>query len=121
LHLVYAASLSDPPTTSIVGAAVNWIESVLLGSVGMTIAVIAVASIGFLMLAGRVPLRHGLTVVAGCFLLFGSPAIVAGLRSTVEGSTEGAGSLAQAPIAPSPLENVTATADPYAGASVPVR
>jgi type IV secretory pathway VirB2 component (pilin) len=42
-----------------------WLQGTLLGTVATTIAVIAVASMGFLMLAGRIDWRRGVTVVVG--------------------------------------------------------
>ena len=35
----------------------------------------------FLMLTGRMDWRRGLTVVVGCFVIFGAVSIVAGIRS----------------------------------------
>jgi type IV secretion system protein VirB2 len=43
-------------------------------------AVIAIASVGFMMLTGRMDWRYGATVIMGCFILFGAGAIVAGIR-----------------------------------------
>ena len=43
---------------------------------------IAVAMVGFMMLTGRMNWRFGATVIVGCFVLFGSAAIVSGIRST---------------------------------------
>ena len=62
-------------------AAVNWIEGTLLGNVATSVAVIAVAITGFMMLSGRVNWRHGITVIIGCFIIFGAAAIVAGIQS----------------------------------------
>ncbi len=36
---------------------------------------IALAGIGFVMLAGRVDLRRGATVILGCFILFAAPSM----------------------------------------------
>ena len=60
--------------------AISWVQDVLLGTVATSVAVIAVAAIGFGMLTGRINIRHGVTVVMGCFILFGASSIVAGLR-----------------------------------------
>jgi type IV secretion system protein VirB2 len=46
------------------------------------VAVIAVASVGFLMLTGRINWRYGATVILGCFILFGAASIVGGIQST---------------------------------------
>jgi type IV secretory pathway VirB2 component (pilin) len=47
--------------------------------------VIAVAVVGFMMLTGRIEWRRGLTVVIGCFIIFGAVAIVSGIRSLAGG------------------------------------
>ena len=78
----YSYSLTDPPGSSVLVAAVSWLEGTLLGTVATTVAVIAIASIGLMMLTGRMNLRHGIVVVLGCFILFGSAAIVSGIQST---------------------------------------
>jgi type IV secretory pathway VirB2 component (pilin) len=118
-------SLADPPGASVIAASLSWLQATLLGTVATTIAILAVASVGLMMLAGRVNVRYGLTVIAGCFILFGAASIVAGIRSFVAG-----GDLANASppaVAPSPFASLpppaapTANNDPYAGASVPTR
>jgi type IV secretion system protein VirB2 len=53
----------------------------LLGNIATSVAVIAVAITGFMMLSGRVNWRHGITVIIGCFIIFGAAAIVAGIQS----------------------------------------
>lgn len=52
-----------------------------MGTVATVVAVIAVASVGFMMLTGRISWRHGATVILGCFILFGAASIVAGIQS----------------------------------------
>jgi type IV secretion system protein VirB2 len=44
--------------------------------------VIAVASVGFMMLTGRMNWRYGAVVILGCFILFGAASIVAGIQAT---------------------------------------
>jgi type IV secretory pathway VirB2 component (pilin) len=56
--------------------------SVLSRSNGAFTGDIAVASVGFLMLTGRINWRCGATVIIGCFILFGTASIVAGIQST---------------------------------------
>lgn len=124
----YAPSLADPPGASPLVAAVDWLEGTLLGTIATAIAVIAVASVGIMMFSGRVPARRGLMVVLGCFILFGAPAIAAGIQSFLAGSG-GQPALAPVPAAPAPPPPVApapppyppANRDPYAGASVPPR
>ena len=63
----------------------GWLQGTLLGTVATVAAVIAVAAVGFMMLTGRLDWRRGLTVVVGCFIIFGAGAIVAGLRQASGG------------------------------------
>lgn len=75
-------SFADPQGSGPIIHAVNWLQGTLLGTVATVAAVIAVASVGFLMLTGRMNWRYGATVILGCFILFGAAAIVAGIQST---------------------------------------
>lgn len=118
-------SLADPAGSGVLLAAVAWLQNTVLGTAATAVAVIAVAFVGLAMLNGRLSVRHGVTVVLGCFILFGAPAIVAGIRSFV-----GGGDLAGGPNPPEPpLPAIAAPPpiaapagnDPYAGASVPTR
>lgn len=73
---------SDPAGSGVLVSAVRWLQGTLLGTVATVVAVIAVASVGFLMLTGRINWRYGATVILGCFVLFGAASIVAGIQST---------------------------------------
>jgi type IV secretion system protein VirB2 len=75
-------SYSDPAGSGVLVSAVNWLQGTLLGTIATVAAVIAVAAVGFMMLTGRINWRHGITVVLGCFILFGAASIVAGIHST---------------------------------------
>ena len=75
----------DPQGSGPIVNAVHWIQGTLLGTVATVVAVIAVASIGFLMLTGRMNWRYGATVILGCFILFGAASIVAGIQSASAG------------------------------------
>jgi type IV secretory pathway VirB2 component (pilin) len=75
----------DPAGSSPLVAAMEWIQGTLLGNVATAAAVIAVAVVGFMMLTGRIDWRRGLTVVIGCFIIFGAVAIVSGIRSLAGG------------------------------------
>ena len=75
-------SLQDPAGSGPLTAAMHWLEGTLLGTVATVVAVIAVASVGFMMLTGRLNWRFGATVILGCFILFGAASIVAGIHST---------------------------------------
>ena len=73
---------ADPQGSSVIVSAVRWLEGTLLGTIATVVAVIAVASVGLLMLTGRINWRYGATVILGCFILFGAASIVAGIQST---------------------------------------
>lgn len=126
-HASVSASLADPPGSSVLVAAVMWLQETLLGTVATTVAIIAVASVGLMMLTGRVNVRYGLTVILGSFILFGATTIVAGIQSSLAGGDLGAASyapppaLAAPPAPPSMPPPPPANNDPYAGASVPAR
>ena len=78
----WAQELSDPAGSGVIVAAVRWLEGTLLGTIATVVAVIAVASVGFLMLTGRINWRYGAVVILGCFILFGAASIVAGIQQT---------------------------------------
>jgi type IV secretion system protein VirB2 len=75
-------SYSDPAGSGVLVSAVNWLQGTLLGTIATVVAVIAVATVGFMMLTGRINWRYGVTVILGCFILFGASSIVAGIHST---------------------------------------
>lgn len=72
----------DPAGSGPIVGAMHWLQGTLLGTVATVAAVIAVAVVGFMMLTGRMNWRYGLTVILGCFILFGAASIVAGIQST---------------------------------------
>lgn len=75
-------SYSDPAGSGVLVSAVNWLQGTLLGTIATVAAAIAIAAVGFMMLTGRINWRYGVTVVLGCFILFGAASIVAGIHST---------------------------------------
>jgi type IV secretion system protein VirB2 len=77
-----AAQSADPQGSGPIVSALTWLQGTLLGNVATAVAVIAVAMVGFMMLTGRMNWRFGGTVIVGCFVLFGSAAIVSGIRAT---------------------------------------
>ena len=106
-----------------VGSALHWIEGTILGSVATAVAVIAVASIGFLMLTGRIELRRAAQVILGCFIVLGASSIAAGLRTA--GSAAGTGpsvedvmTETQLPSLPAYPDSPARQYDPYAGAAL---
>ena len=76
----------DPQGSGAITGALGWIQGTLLGSVATAVAVIAVASVGLLMLTGRMNWRFGATVVIGLVILFGAGAIVGGIRAVATGA-----------------------------------
>lgn len=102
---------------SAIAEAVGWINGVLLGSLAVGLCVLAVALVGLLMLSGRLPVRQGLRVILGCFILLGAPVIAAGIAGAwQQGSPTPPAPLAisEQPRADLPPANY----DPYAGASL---
>jgi type IV secretory pathway VirB2 component (pilin) len=75
---------ADPAGSGPIVAALGWLQGTLLGNVATSVAVIAVAMVGFMMLTGRMNWRFGATVIVGCFVLFGAGAIVSGIQSTAQ-------------------------------------
>ena len=76
------AYAGDPAGSGPIVGAIRWIQGTLLGTVATVVAVVAVASIGFMMLTGRMNWRYGATVILGAFILFGAASIVAGIQSS---------------------------------------
>jgi type IV secretion system protein VirB2 len=115
----YSASLADPSGSGALVAAVGWLQGTMLGTVATSVAVIAVAAVGALMLGGRIDWRRGTTVIAGCFVLFGATSIVAGVQG-VTGSPVAAPYVPADTPPPMPVRTPVPAApyDPYAGASV---
>lgn len=107
-------------------AAVTWVQDIILGSVATTVAVIAIAAIGLLMLTGRLPVRRGITVLFGCFILFGAASIAAGLRGASAAIPDaGAPAPGSQPIMMPGIEPALIappaapiSEDPYAGAAI---
>jgi type IV secretory pathway VirB2 component (pilin) len=77
-----AFAQANPQGSGPIVSALSWLQGTLLGNVATSVAVIAVAMVGFMMLTGRLNWRLGATVIIGCFILFGSAAIVSGIQST---------------------------------------
>ena len=78
----FAQGYADPAGSGPIVGALAWLQGTLLGTVATVAAIIAVASVGFLMLTGRMNWRYGATVILGCFILFGAASIVGGIQST---------------------------------------
>ena len=114
-----SVSLADPAGASPLIAAMLWLQNTVVGTIALTVAIIAVASVGFMMLSGRVNIRYGATVIIGCFVLFGASSIVAGIQSAIGGERAGSPDTipeTAAVVVPPPAPR---NSDPYAGASLP--
>jgi type IV secretion system protein VirB2 len=83
--MIMAQANLDPAGSNVILGAVNWVQGTLLGTVATSVAVIAVAGCGFMMLTGRMNWRHGGMVILGCFVLFGAAAIVGGIQGAARG------------------------------------
>lgn len=57
--LALAQAAGDPQGSSPIVGALAWLQGTLLGTVATTVAVMAVAAIGFMMLTGRMNWRFG--------------------------------------------------------------
>ena len=116
----YAGSLYTPSATDPIARSIGWIESTATGSLASIVAVIAVAIVGMMMLSGRLEVRRGITVVAGCFLVFGAQIIVSGIFG--ETNRVRVGPTVRSMLQPSALidapQRTPQPYDPYAGASV---
>jgi type IV secretory pathway VirB2 component (pilin) len=115
------ASLFDAPVQPVAGNAGDWLGAMLGGGLATALCIIAIAMLGIMMLSGRLPVRNGLTVVAGCFLLLSASLVARGLqgiaRNTGGGLVEGERGPIIVEVEPEePL--VPADFNPYARASV---
>ena len=80
LALPAAAFAQDPAGSGPINSAFGWMQQTMLGTVATTVAVMAVAAVGFMMLTGRVNWRFGATVIVGVFIIFGAASIVGGIQ-----------------------------------------
>jgi type IV secretory pathway VirB2 component (pilin) len=117
----------NPGAPNAFAAAVQWLDGTLLGTLASSVAVIAVASVGVLLLSGRVDVRRSAQVIFGCFILFGASSIATGIMNAVNG-TGRAVEVEAARLPPPDYPSVSARAplpatpyDPYAGAAMPSR
>lgn len=75
----------NPQGSGVLIGALTWMQDTVLGTVATTVAVMAVAMVGFMMLTGRMNWRYGATVIIGCFILFGAASIVGGIQAVAVG------------------------------------
>jgi type IV secretory pathway VirB2 component (pilin) len=112
----------DPAGSNAVTFAVGSLEGTLLGTIATIVAIIAIASVGFLMLTGRIDVRRAAQVVFGCFIIFGASAIASGIIGALNGAGAATPELAAAPPPPRSYPRASSTPyDPYAGAALPPR
>ncbi|MCR2834759.1 TrbC/VirB2 family protein [Parerythrobacter lacustris] len=115
--LLASSSLFAPRPGNAVLGSVQWLTGTLLGTVAISLCVIAIAFVGFQMLSGRLPIMRGLRVIVGCFLLLGAPVVAASISGLWQQS-----SVPPAPPASQqnddPRGDVPPAGDPYAGASL---
>lgn len=112
-----STSLFDPQPTSVLPSAADWVTGVILGSVGTSLCVIGIAIVGLMLMNGRLAVRKGLRVVAGCFILLGASTIANGLRELAYTVTPEAVPL-EITVTPTRPPPPPANYDPYGRASV---
>lgn len=94
---------------------VSWIERLVIGPLAVSLAVIAVAVTGLLMLRGHVSLEATFRMVMGCFIIFGAPAIA---LEIIKGAQGAALTHVEMTGTRTPVSSSTPpTYDPYAGAA----
>ncbi len=85
LLLLHTAALAQQTAGDAGGGpivdALNWMQGILLGPVATSLAVMAVAGVGFMMLTGRMNWRYGGTVIVGVFIIFGAPRLVSSISA----------------------------------------
>lgn len=110
-----------------ISAAAGFVAETLTGGLATSIAVIAIAWFGLMVMSGNLSRRRGMQLIVGCFVIFGAPLIAGGIMKTLAGQETPPGPL-PAPAAP-PLQVPSAVQrpassnpyDPYAGAALPPR
>lgn len=114
------SSLLEPASPIPLSSSAQWLESVLLGQVAVSLCMIAVAVVGFVMLSGRLPVRRGIWTVLGCFVLIGAPVIAGAFLNSEESNVAArfAGPATEWPNFEARRELPPPQNDPYAGASL---
>ncbi len=91
-----------------------------MGGWGTSIAVLAVAWLGFGMLTGTLSLRRSGILVLGCAIFFSAPTLARSLLGLARSdSTANAQVAAPQPVPPPLPKSTPPPYDPYAGAAVP--
>lgn len=109
-----------PTSDSALLGPIDWVANLLLGSAAIGLCVIAVAVVGLMLLSGRLPIRHGLRTLLGCFILLGAPVIAVGLVGSWQGISERPTTPVSTVDYAQPREEPPSAEgyDPYAGASL---
>lgn len=107
-------SALDQTTSGDAFAAAQWVNQIVLGPLGTSVAVIAVAWFGFALLAGRLTLRRGGLLALGCFVLFGAPGLARALIGLAQVGGTGAAPMSpqQLTVPPPPVAVAPAPFDP---------
>lgn len=110
---------------SSIETAANWVMALASGQLAIILAVLAIAGVGFAMLAGRIDVRRAGTAVLGCFLVFGASAIAAQLlgvanKGSAQVVTDSSVFRPEVqPASPATVQSPRSSFDPYAGAALP--
>jgi len=119
--MTFVFAMIVPRNASAIMAATSWIEAMLTGPVATGLATLAIAGVGFCLLAGRAAVRRAVQVVLGCFILFGAPVLVREVTGVLRGSSVAVPDMANGPpVSPPPAPRQPPGGDPYAGAAVPM-
>ena len=102
-------------------AGASWIEQLIAGPLGTSLAVIAVAWFGVALLGGRLSIKQGGILVLGCFVMFAAPVMARALIGLAQQTAGGTAEVQPREfVVPRSLPTSRPPAyDPYAGASVP--
>jgi type IV secretory pathway VirB2 component (pilin) len=92
------ASLFDAPIEPVAGNAGDWLGGLLGGGLATALCIVAIAMLGMLMLGGRLQVRTGLKVVAGCFLLLSASLVAGGLQGVARNSASGPADMRDGPM-----------------------
>lgn len=112
--------LTDIAGQDVLIGALTWVVDLLTSDLAASAAVLGVAVVGLLLITGRLPIKHGLAVLLGCFVVFSASSIADGIVKSAlsDGGSKPLVDLPAAavyrPTMPKPVPY-----DPYAGASVP--
>lgn len=119
MQLAEQQSLFDAGGDAPMLQSAQWIERVVLGDVALGLCAIAVAVVGAAMLGGRLPVREGMRIVLGVFVVLGAPVIAGGFAGgfseTVDLSPPQPAKVDGGGVRP---DLPPADYDPYAGASL---